>query len=94
MDRELERTSEFKRDFRRAARGRYKGTLEADLTAVLDDLRRDRTLPRRYADHPLGGALKGFRECHLRPDLLLIYKKLGSHTLQLIRLGSHSDLFA
>jgi len=43
-------------------------------------------------DHGLLGPWKGFRECHLRPDLLLIYEKVNV-TLRLVRLGSHSDLF-
>ncbi|GAA6811146.1 type II toxin-antitoxin system mRNA interferase toxin, HP0892 family [Helicobacter pylori] len=45
-------------------------------------------------DHPLKGALKDFRECHLKPNLLLVYQiKKQKNTLFLVRLGSHSELF-
>ena len=50
------------------------------------------TLPAKYKDHDLIGNYKGFRECHIKPDLLLVYKKEGEY-LQLARLGSHSELF-
>lgn len=46
----------------------------------------------RYLDHPLSGKWKGYRDCHIRPDLLLIYQK-SSSVLLLVRLGSHSELF-
>ena len=45
-----------------------------------------------YRDHPLTGDWKGFRDCHLRPDLVLIYS-VSETELTLVRLGSHSDLF-
>ncbi|MGA9964633.1 MAG: type II toxin-antitoxin system YafQ family toxin [Terriglobales bacterium] len=48
---------------------------------------------RKTADHPLGGEWRDHRECHLKPDLLLIYRKPNADLLQLIRLGSHSELF-
>jgi mRNA interferase YafQ len=46
-----------------------------------------------YRDHDLGGDWAGYRECHVRPDLLLIYRKPDADTLRLARLGSHSELF-
>ncbi len=49
-------------------------------------------LPPRYKDHPLSGGWKHFRECHLEPDWLLIYKIEGDD-LYLVRTGTHSDLF-
>ena len=52
----------------------------------------DEALPARLRDHALSGNWSGFRECHVRPDLLLIYEK-PQGTLRLIRLGSHSELF-
>ena len=54
----------------------------------------DDPLPERHRDHGLGGNWKGHRECHLKPDLLLIYKKPDDRTLRLVRLGSHAQLFA
>ena len=49
-------------------------------------------LPSRCKDHPLGGDWKHFRDCHLEPDWLLIYKIDGDN-LHLVRTGTHSDLF-
>ena len=46
-----------------------------------------------YRDHPLSGKWKSYWECHVKPDLLLIYKKPDSNALHLARLGSHSELF-
>jgi mRNA interferase YafQ len=49
-------------------------------------------LPERCRDHSLSGKWKAYRECHLKPDLLLVYRKPDAETLQLVRLGSHSEL--
>jgi mRNA interferase YafQ len=49
-------------------------------------------LPPRYKDHPLAGEWKHFRDCHIEPDWLLIYKIVGDD-LHLVRTGTHSDLF-
>jgi mRNA interferase YafQ len=48
--------------------------------------------PPRYKDHPLGGEWKHFRDCHIEPDWLLIYK-IDGEDLYLVRTGTHSDLF-
>jgi len=50
------------------------------------------TLPARYKDHPLGGEWKHYRECHIEPHWLLLYKVEGDD-LYLVRTGTHSDLF-
>jgi len=47
----------------------------------------------RHRDHDLTGDWAGYRECHIKPDLLLIYRKPDSETLWLARLGSHGELF-
>jgi mRNA interferase YafQ len=52
----------------------------------------DEVLPQRYVDHPLVGEWKDYRDCHIRPDLVLIYRKPDEATLELVRLGSHSEL--
>ncbi len=54
----------------------------------------DQALPESYRDHALSGEWAGYRECHLKPDLLLIYRKANTDTLRLARLGSHSELFS
>lgn len=53
----------------------------------------DQSLEPRYRDHELSGDWSGYRECHVKPDLLLIYKKPDKDTLRLARLGSHGELF-
>jgi mRNA interferase YafQ len=53
----------------------------------------DQTLPEKFHDHPLTGEYTNHRECHLKPDLLLIYKKPDEQTLRLVRIGSHSEVF-
>ncbi len=64
------------------------------LYKVVENLAKEQPLDPKYKDHPLKGALKDFRECHLQPDLLLVYQiKKPKNTLFLVRLGSHSDLF-
>jgi mRNA interferase YafQ len=52
----------------------------------------DQTLPAALRDHALTGKWQTFRDCHLRPDLVLIYRKRESEFLELLRLGSHSEL--
>lgn len=90
--REIERTSRFRRDYKREIRGRHGSKLEAMLLDILHALQKDEPLPERYRDHPLSGEWAGFRDCHIRPDLILIYEKPDDTTLRLVRLGSHSEL--
>ena len=90
--RAIERTTQFKRDFRREMRGRHRGTLQAELTALLQTLVIDTPLAGKYCDHALSGDWSGFRDCHVKPDLLLIYEKPDMDSLRLVRLGSHSEL--
>ena len=90
--RKIERTSQFKRDYRRELKGRHRASLDAVLVPVMIALANDQPLVPRYHDHALTGEWKDFRDCHVKPDLLLIYQKHGSDTLRLIRLGSHSEL--
>ncbi len=64
------------------------------LYKVVENLAKEQPLAPKYKDHPLKGALKDFRECHLKQDLLLVYQiKKQENTLFLVRLGSHSELF-
>lgn len=67
--------------------------MDVMLLEVLAFLTLNAPLPAKYQDHKLTGEWEGFRECHLKPDLLLIYEKLDDETLWLARLGSHSELF-
>src|ERR1700722_2350923 len=90
--RAIERTSRFKRDYRREKSGGLSKRLDQLLIEAIDLLAAERPLPQRYFDHPLSGEWSGFRDCHIRPDLVLIYEKPDVHTLRLVRLGSHSEL--
>lgn len=90
----IERSTAFKRDYKRIkTMPRYKKTLDSLISDVLKCLLNDIVLPERNLDHALNGNWVGYRECHIKPDLLLIYKKPDPFTLRLARLGSHSELF-
>jgi mRNA interferase YafQ len=91
--RELKYTTQFQRDFKRVIKNSKHKNLETLLPAVIIQLQRDEILSYKFQDHSLIGPYQDCRECHLKPDLLLIYSKPDALSLQLIRLGSHSDLF-
>ena len=82
-------TSAFKKDFKRAEKQRKDLT---KLEAILNLLIEGSPLPERNRDHNLGGNWSSYRECHVEPDWLLIYRVDGE-SLILVRLGSHSELF-
>ena len=90
--RTIEHTTKFKRDYKRESKGIYKKTLAIDLKLVIQLLEKDVVLPTNYYDHALIGNWKDHRDCHIKPDLVLIYRKPDETTLQLVRLGSHSQL--
>ena len=91
--RAIDRASSFKRDYKREANGQHRATLDAELKPVIVALATDQPLAAKYRDHELNGDWKGYRECHVKPDLLLIYRKVDDDILRLARLGSHSALF-
>jgi mRNA interferase YafQ len=91
--RKIERTKAFKRDYQRESAGQLGSKLDGLLTAAVSALVEDKRLPVANRDHPLSGQWNDCRECHLKGDLLLIYRKPDKDTLQLVRLGSHSELF-
>ena len=91
--RTIDRPGSFKRDYKREAKGQHRATLDKDLVPVLKALATDQPLEPRHRDHDLTGDWIGYRECHIKPDLLLIYRKVGDDVLILARLGSHSELF-
>ena len=90
--RTIERTGQFKRDYKREAKGTHRETLQVNFVAVVSALAGDRPLEARHRDHALTGEWKDHRDCHVRPDLVLIYRKPDVHTLQLVRIGSHVQL--
>ena len=84
-------TSQFKRDYKRMKK---RGLNMAELQIVLDKLCADKPLEERHRDHALVGRYAGFRECHIRPDWLLVYAiDKGRLILVASRTGTHSDLF-
>lgn len=90
--RTIERTNQFKRDYKRELKGQHRATLNEDFIEVAKLLANDFPLPERCRDHPLTGDWEDFRDCHIKPDLVLIYRKPNDEILQLVRLGSHSEL--
>jgi mRNA interferase YafQ len=90
--RTIKRTSRFKKDYKREARGQHRATLDADLLAAVSLLAADTTMPEKFRDHPLAGEWIDHRDCHIKPDLVLIYRVPDAETLELVRLGSHSEL--
>jgi mRNA interferase YafQ len=85
-------TSKFKRDYRREKSGKLGKKLDTLLMEVVNLLAADTPLPRRNVDHALSGEWSDHRDCHIRPDLVLIYRKPDDKNLDLVRLGSHSEL--
>jgi mRNA interferase YafQ len=85
----LFKTNQFKRSYKK-----LKLTDEEDLSYIdiVYNLLNDSPLIEKYKDHQLKGELKDFRECHIKPDLLLIYK-IEDDILKLVDIGSHSELF-
>ena len=87
----LKFTSEYKRAYKRMKK---RGVDLTFLDGVVDRLRRGETLEARYRDHALSGNLRGFRECHIKPDWLLVYLiENDILTLTLVDTGSHADIF-
>ena len=91
--RNIHRSTAFKRDYTRERKRQHREALDELLQDVFSVLATDQPLDPRFRDHNLSGDWDGHRECHLKPDLLLIYRKLESGVLELVRLGSHSELF-
>ena len=90
--RTVERTQQFKRDYKRESRGRHRTDLDERLAVIVQALASDDVLEPRHHDHALSGPWADFRDCHLRPDLVLIYQKPDARTLRLVRIGSHAAL--
>jgi mRNA interferase YafQ len=93
--RTTKRTNQFKKDYKRETKGRsstYAQKFDSELAAVVQVLMVDGILAPRHRDHPLLNEWKDHRDCHVRPDLVLIYRKPDDGSLEPVRLGSHSEL--
>ncbi|CZI17302.1 TPA: type II toxin-antitoxin system mRNA interferase toxin, RelE/StbE family [Legionella pneumophila subsp. pneumophila] len=88
---EIVRSTQFKKDLKKIIKqGKDLDLLEE----VVNKLQKSETLPPKNCDHLLSGDWRGFRECHISPDWLLIYKNENElKLLRLVRTGSHSELF-
>lgn len=84
MTYKLTRANSFKRSFN--------DDEELAYIEVVYTLLNAQELQTKYKDHALKGDFQGFRECHIKPDLLLVYRIIDN-TLELVDIGSHSDLF-
>ena len=90
----LHRTREFEKSFKRLVRGGMKDAVKTELETIINHLISGEHLPRQYQDHALNGEYEGFRECHIRGDLLLVYEiRRAELILVLSDIGSHSYLF-
>lgn len=84
-------SNRFRKDLKLAAK---RGLRLDELNAIVEQLVAGQTLPERNRDHALTGDYIGFRECHIRPDWLLVYRVDGDALeLFLFRTGTHTDLF-
>ena len=91
MSKQVIWTSQFKKDYKLAIK---RGLPIDELDNVIRLLVENVPLPEKYKDHELSGNWKGFRECHIQPDWLLVYRIFNNNLiLSLTRTGTHSDLF-
>ena len=89
MKYEIETSKKFKKQFKKLSFKNANLVLE-----IIEKLSNGEVLEQKYNDHKLKGNYKDYRECHIKPDLLLIYKKKEEVLiLTCIDLGSHSELF-
>ena len=96
----INETRAYEKDLQREERGQYRFIIRDELPIVIEMLAADIVLPTKYRDHMFTGNWAGHRECHIKPDLLLIYMKIDGVSfenkdgeLRLVRLGSHAELF-
>ena len=90
--REVQRSTQFKRDYKKAIKQPNRNI--ALLLEIIEMLANDKPLPEKHRDHALTGNWKGYRECHVSPDWLLVYQKIDGNrlVLALARIASHSEL--
>ena len=83
-------STQYKKDYKRFRNNPQK---VAALKVVLDMLSNEQPIPSEYLPHPLHGKYKGCIECHIQGDFLLIWFDKKRDIIELVRLGSHSELF-
>jgi len=86
----LDYTTTFKKDYKRAKKRGYNMDL---LFEIVNSLQKGESLPQKNKDHSLSGNWAGYRECHITPNWLLVYRIVENKLILLLtRTGSHSDL--
>lgn len=90
----LKKTKSFEKSYKKMKKSGMSPSIFKDLGFVIDSLICGKNLSASYKDHSLSGKFSSFRECHIKGDLLLIYKiEKKNLILVLINIGSHSQLF-
>ncbi|RDU63210.1 type II toxin-antitoxin system YafQ family toxin [Helicobacter didelphidarum] len=83
-------STQFKKDYKKIVKQGHKEMVDS----LIEKLANGEILESKYKDHVLQGNYQGYRECHIKPDLLLIYKKNENLLLlTCMRIGSHSEVF-
>lgn len=90
--RRIEPVGRFKQDYKRVKKGRHGQMILSDLEDIVAQLADDVPLAANLRDHQLTGEWRNHRDCHIKPDLVLIYRKPDDERLQLVRLTSHAEL--
>ncbi|MCC7006283.1 MAG: type II toxin-antitoxin system YafQ family toxin [Ottowia sp.] len=93
--RTIRQSGQFKRDLKHESKGPHRAILAEEFVGIVGALAKDQPLAEKHRDHALTGDWKDHRDCHIKPDLILIYRKHEQDdikTLELVRLGSHSKL--
>lgn len=92
---QIRKTKDFEKSYKSIQRsGKLTNAIQKDLNYIIDTLREAKKLPSKFKDHQLKGKLRQYRECHIKSDLLLVYKILDDKLiLVLVDIGSHSYIF-
>ncbi len=92
---EIRLAKSFRKSLKRIVRSGQERGVKEEIESILDIIARKQNLPKKYDDHALTGDYKGYRECHLRPDLLLIYQvNTREGIVYAVNVGSHPELFS
>ena len=89
---EIFESSAFKKDRKRESKNSHNKDIDQRIVEDLSLISKGVVLPSKYRLHKLRGPYSGFLECHVKPDLLMIFR-LEDNSVYLLRLGSHSELF-
>lgn len=84
----------FRKSIKRLVQSKDSNVIKERLELIIETIRQRKVLGSTYKDHALRGAYVGYRECHIKPDVLLLYEVDESMSLiTVVNIGSHSELF-